>query len=302
MKNKYSNSQYILLLFSTFIMFISTCSKEKTSDCYGNFEAKEIMVSTEIQGKLLQESFEEGSALAKGEKVAIVDTSFLDIQREKINENIKALEAKVENVGRQIQVRKEKKKNLMIEKRRVQNLYQDSAMTEQQWDNITGKLRVVKAEIKAMQSKLEEVKHSKMSMLKQMEEIEEKITRCYVKNPIEGRVLEQYVREHEIVKTGAPLYKIADLSTMYLRAYVSGAQLSHVDIGQQVQVFFDKNENQNYSVPGTITWIADEAEFTPKKIQTKERRIDLVYAIKVKVKNNKGRIKIGMPGEVEFKE
>ena len=154
--------------------------------------------------------------------------------------------------------------------------------------------------MKSLQSQ-KEVVYSELNTLDvQLKQINENISKCYISNPVKGTVLNRYVEKGELVIPGKPLYKIADLNELDLKVYVSGAQVPHVKIGQNVEVLIDEDEKTNASLEGIITWISDQAEFTPKIIQTKEERVNLVYAVKVKVKND-GRLKIGMPGEVNFK-
>ena len=166
-------------------------------------------------------------------------------------------------------------------------------------DDIEGKLDVVNNQIKSTRVQKNSVYAELSALDAQLDMLRDQLKKCHVVNPIDGSVLEQFVEQYELVATGKSIYKIADLSTMDLRVYVSGAQLPHIKIGQKVTVFMDQSKRTNRELEGEVSWISSKAEFTPKIIQTKEERVDLVYAVKVKVKND-GSIKIGMPGEIKF--
>jgi len=185
----------------------------------------------------------------------------------------------------------------------LENLFKDGAATQKQLDDINGQLDVIESSIIATKTGLNTANTGLLSELKplraQLKSIEDKIDKCLVKAPIDGTVLVKYVMQGEFAVMGKPLFKIADLNNIYLRAYLSGGQLAKAKLGDKVTVLIDKGENDYYKYPGTITWISANAEFTPKIVQTKEQRVNMVYAVKVLVKND-GKIKIGMPGEFRF--
>lgn len=287
------------VIFIILVLLIGCSSQNSKSDAFGNFEADETIISAQNSGEILELDIEEGENLEKGKQVAVIDTTQLVLQREQIKQQIAGLKVSISTIERKIQVQKEQRRNLKIEKERLKKLKQDSAATDKQWDQIMGQLRVNEANLKAISSEKEKIYHNIKASKAQLRQINDKIEKCYVKNPIDGTILEKYINQYEVTAPGRPLYKIANLDRVYLRAYVSGAQLPEIKIGDQVTVIIDKNETENQSLSGKITWIADHAEFTPKIIQTKDVRVDLVYAIKVLVEND-GRIKIGMPGEVVF--
>lgn len=282
------------------IIFTACNSNNKESDAYGNFESREIIVSAQSQGEILSMDLEEGETLQAGKLIGWIDTSMLTVKREQLKTQKGSLNAKLSNINAQAEVQKEQIESLLIEKKRIEKLLEEEAATEQQFDEIQGKLNVARKRLESIHTQKQSV-YSEMEVLeKRIKEVNTQIDKCKIINPIKGTVLEKYLEPSEIAAPGKAIYKIADLSQMTLRVYISGAQLPHVNIGQEVEVLIDKNEKENQKLGGTVSWISPKAEFTPKIIQTKEERVDLVYAVKIRVKND-GRIKIGMPGEVNFK-
>ena len=282
------------------LILLTGCSSNNgKSDAYGNFESREVMVSAQSQGEILSMNLQEGETLQAGKLVGWIDTSLLAVKREQLQTQKSSLNAKMDNIEAQAEVQKEQIKSLITEKQRIESLLKEDAATDQQFDDIQGKLNVARKSLESINTQKKSV-FSEMHVLeKQIKEVNTQMDKCKIKNPIKGTVLEKYLEPSEIAAPGKAIYKIADLSEMILRVYISGAQLPHVKIGQEVEVLMDKNEEENQKLKGTVSWISPEAEFTPKIIQTKEERVDLVYAVKVRVKND-GRIKIGMPGEVNF--
>jgi len=197
-------------------------------------------------------------------------------------------------------VQKQQKSNLEIDKARLEKLYKDGAATKKQLDDINAAINLVDKQILSIQTQNGSVGDELTGLDKQIAQIDQNIIKSHLVNPLKGTVLDKYMMQNELVTPGKSLYKIADLNTIYLRVYVSEAQLSSVKLGQTVEVLIDKGNNEMGKYEGLVTWISSTAEFTPKIIQTKEERVNLVYAVKVKVKND-GALKIGMPGEVNFK-
>ena len=186
-----------------------------------------------------------------------------------------------------------------MDKERIEKLLKDGAATKKQLDDINGRIDLVNSQIASIKTQNVSVISELEVVNTQISQVEESINKCNIKNPIEGIVLEKYAEENEITTFGKPLYKIADMHEMILRVYVSGSQLPQIKIGQEVEVLIDKDAKSNTKFSGIISWISESAEFTPKIIQTKEERVNMVYAVKVKVQND-GSLKIGMPGEVNF--
>lgn len=296
------NFKYIFSLIMM-LSIISCDSNENGSDAYGNFEATEIMVSSEMPGKIISYSVEEGQTLKKDQLVAVIDTILLDKQKDLIKASIQAVKSKRQNSKPEIDVIVEQKSHLLNERKRLVKLFQGNAATQKQLDDLDAQIRVLDKKIIAVKNKTKDVNFSVSSQTApldaQMEQVKEQIIKSSVLNPIDGQVLSVYKRQGEVTAPGLPLYKIADLSTINLKAYVSGLQLPKIKLNQEVTVLIDESKDTNRSIKGNIVWISDKAEFTPKTIQTKEERVIQVYAIKVKVVND-GSIKIGMPGEIVF--
>lgn len=295
--NKYQ--YYILVL----LPWLYGCSgNNDKADAYGNFEAVEVIISSEANGKLLSFKLEEGEQLTNGQVLGYVDSVQLYLNKKQLEASIGAIKSKTQNVQVQIDVLENQKENLLREKNRIERLLADSAATRKQYDDIIGDLDVVEKKIVATKSQLNTTNRGILSEIKPLEvkiqQIDDQLRKCIIRNPNEGTVLTKFAFENEITAFGKPLYKIADLEDITLRAYVSGNQLANVKIGQEVRVKVDQDEGEK-EFTGKITWISANAEFTPKVIQTKEERVNLVYAFKVLVRNN-GELKIGMPGEVYF--
>lgn len=293
-----------LLIPLLIITVLSACeAPEETADAYGNFEARELLVSAETSGKIIQLDVEEGQRLEKGQLVAIIDTTQLHLKKLQLQASIQTVSGKTQDAQPQIEVLQEQKKNLLREKKRVEALLEDKAATPKQLDDILGQIDVVEKQIAATEAQNQTFNKGLLGEIDpiriQIAQIEDQLDKSYVHNPIGGTVLLKMAEPSEFTGAGKPLYKIANLEELELRAYVSGAQLPHVQIGETVEVYIDEDENENKQYSGTVSWISSQAEFTPKIVQTKEERVNLVYAVKIKVKND-GALKIGMPGEVIF--
>lgn len=288
------------VFFIIAVALLSACSGNKNkSDAYGTFESTEVTISTESAGKLIYFKVDEGQELKKGDTIALVDTIQLALRRDELIAQKKSISTKSDNVTAQINVIEEQKKTSQIEKDRLEKLFKDGAATQQQLDNINGVMAVYDKQISSIGTQNAPVLNEVAAYVKQIAQLNDLIKRSLIINPDDGTVLTKYAEANEVVTMGKPLYKIANLSDIYLRVYVSGSQLPQIKLGQKVKVFVDKNEKENKEYEGIITWISSSSEFTPKIIQTKEERVNLVYAVKVKVKND-GFLKIGMPGEVKF--
>lgn len=283
-----------------FPLVLAACNvNNNDSDAYGNFESKGIIISAEAQGKIIELNVEEGEKLVKGQSLGFIDAVSLTIQKEQLFAQKQAIASKIKNVKAQIAVQEEQKTILNTEKERIEKLYNDNAATKQQFDDINGKFIIIEKQIAATKTQLPSIAREMEVVDKQVKLIDEQISRTEIINPVDGTVMEKYLEENEIAITGKALYKIARLDEIDLRVYVSGAQLPNVKIGQSVKVYVDKDAESNQEYDGKVFWISDQAEFTPKIIQTKEERVNMVYAVKIKVKND-GKIKIGMPGEIKF--
>ncbi len=283
-------------IFSIAILMLSCGNDNEKADGYGNFEATEITVSAENNGKLMSFNITEGQNLEKGKLVGFIDTIPLSLSREQLIVSKKVVASKSKGVLSQITVLKSKLKTANTNKVRIQNLIKDNAGTQKQLDDINGEIDVLNQQIRSIEIQNAPVVNELKSIDVQLLQIEDKIEKSKITNPVNGTVLVKYAEPDEITAFGKPLYKIADLSTMQLRVYVSEPQLPNIKIGQEVTVKIDSGEEMK-SYSGKISWIASEAEFTPKIIQTKEERVALVYAVKIDVIND-GSLKIGMPAEM----
>lgn len=291
MKNKI----YILTLI--IITTILSCGNSNDkADGYGNFEATEITISAENNGKLMQFDVNEGNTLEKEQFIGYIDTIPLALKREQLEVSKAVISSKSKGVLSQIAVLNSKLRTAYTNKTRTENLIKDKAGTQKQLDDISGEIDVIKNQIRSVEIQNAPVVNELKSIDVQLKQIDDQIEKSKIVNPVKGTVLTKYAEPNEITAFGKPLYKIADLSTMQLRVYISETQLANIKIGQEVTVKIDDAKDMK-SYKGTISWMASEAEFTPKIIQTKEERVALVYAVKVDVKND-GSLKIGMPAEL----
>jgi len=272
-------------------------------DASGTFEAVEVIVSSEVTGTLEALSVEEGSVAEEGQPVGWIDSTQLYLKKKQLLAQIDAILSRRPDVATQVASYRVQLETAEREKVRVENLFKADAATQKQVDDANSQVAVTRRQMDAHRSSLDVSSQALVSetlpLSAQVEQIEDQLRRCRIVNPMRGTILAQYAEAHELVTPGKPLYKIADISTLELRAYVTGSQLPGLTLDQQVKVFIDDGNGGYKEYPGTVTWISSKAEFTPKTIQTKEERADLVYAVKVKVKND-GHLKIGMYGEVKF--
>lgn len=286
-------------VFIGFVMLWGCSSENDLSDAYGNFEANETIISSEANGKIMEFSIDEGQRLDKGYIVGYIDTTQLHLKKMQVLAQKKTLKTKFSNIFAQVDVLKEQKAVAMKNYVRIKKMFEEKAATAQQLDDIEGKIEVIDKQIAQVQTQNSTVMNEMETIEIQIAQIQDMIDKSIIINPVEGTVLSTYVEPFEITGQGKPLYKIADLDNLILRAYFSGSQLPDLIIGNKVKVLIDKDNKTNQSYEGEIIWVASEAEFTPKMIQTKEERVTQVYAVKIKVKND-GKIKIGMPGEVDL--
>jgi HlyD family secretion protein len=300
------------------ISFLSGCNWNKNnSDASGTFEADEVIVSSEVPGKILILNIDEGSVIAKDSTVGIIDSVPLLLQKAQLEASINSLrmktmdvEPQVKFLEEQIATQKIQLADLINERDRTIRLIKADAATTKQLDDYNNQIEVLKKQIDVNMQQINVQKTSVgtqnstvMSeyrpLTRSVAQIEDQLNRTYIKNPVNGTVLTKYAMAGEYTTVGKALYKIADLSVITLRAYITGTQISQVKLNQTVKVLVDSSEGGYRHYSGVITWISDKAEFTPKTIQTKDERANLVYAIKIHVIND-GFLKIGMYGEVKF--
>ncbi|PID93926.1 MAG: HlyD family secretion protein [Bacteroidetes bacterium] len=289
------------LLFVSCLLFFTACdTKHPRSDAYGTFTAEKIMVSAMANGKIVYTDYREGAILEKGTLVAIVDTTDLVLQIKQLHSRIKAVNTQLGQIDAQADVQQQQMTNLSLDIQRVQRLIPDGAATQKQLDDLQGAMRLLEKQRAATLSQKEAIRAEINSLRVQEERTAKALKDCYVYNPSPGTVLAALAHEGELATFGRALYTLSDLSVVELKAFVSGAQLPGIAIGQKVEVLVDdRAANQLRKMPGEVVYIAESAEFTPKIIQTREDRVTLVYAVKVRVVND-GSLKIGMPGEVNF--
>ncbi len=292
--------KHLKIAFLCTVILLASCTKDgEKSDAYGNFEATEINVSAQAQGEIMQLQLEEGIILEANAILGWIDTTDLSLKKQQLQAQKLAVAARITNFEAQIAVYGQQRKNADRDLDRIEKMLQEGAATQKQMDDMSGQIEVIDKQIKAVKSQETSVYREIDAIKKQIDQIDEAIKKSIIINPVKGTVLTKYMNAHEIAAPGKAIYKIADLDQMKLKVYVSGDQLPNIKIGQKVEVLIDKNARENTSLSGEVSWISESAEFTPKIIQTKEERVNLVYAVKILV-NNDGTLKIGMPGEVNF--
>jgi membrane fusion protein YbhG len=302
------------------ILFLTACNRDQNKfDASGTFEADEVIVSAAASGKILSLDIDEGSMIAKDSVVGLVDPTDISLQKQQVQASISALSEKTSDATPQVKmlqdqltVQQTQLDNLLHEQARTENLLKEDAATKKQLDDINFQIESIKRQMNVTQQQINVQRNNIATqnrgilsegkpLEKRAEQLQEQLNKTNIRNPVSGTVITKYAEVGEITSNGKPLYKIADLSTLNLRAYVTGDQLPEIKLGQTVTVFIDSGAKHYRKLPGTITWVSDKAEFTPKTIQTKDERANLVYAMKVKVKND-GYLKIGMYGEVKFNQ
>jgi len=291
---------YVALLLSG----ITSCKEEKKNyDASGSFEAVETLIAAEASGQLQKLNIEEGQSLDSGQVVGYIDSTQLHLSKLQLQQSKKTILSGRPQTNLQVESLKTELANAVSDRDRIDNLVKGGVASQKQLDDANAKISTLQARIKAQESSLEistsSINEQGSGVDAQMREINDQLQKCVVVNPVKGTVLTKYAEQYEMAVLGKPLYKIADLSTIILRAYITGDQLQQVKTGQQVKVFTDDGKGGFNETDGVITWINDKAEFTPKTIQTKNERANLVYAIKVRVRNN-GYLKIGMYGQVSW--
>ncbi|PSL21556.1 HlyD family secretion protein [Dyadobacter jiangsuensis] len=292
--------------------------KENPYDASGTFEAVETIVSAEATGRIMALDLEEGQQLKAGQVVGYIDSLQLSLRKKQLEAQIRATGSRLPDIVAQTNVYKQqiavsqvRLDNLLHEQKRIQNLLKADAATPKQLDDINAQVEELQkqldvirkqdaAQTSVLKTQTSGLRADVQPLVVQIEQINDQLAKTKIVNEVNGTVLTKYAEANEVAAAGKPLYKIADLSTIILRAYVTGDQLTGIKLNQQVTVLVDSAGGQYRQLPGTIEWISNKAEFTPKTIQTKDERANLVYAVKIRVKND-GYLKIGMYGEVALK-
>jgi HlyD family secretion protein len=292
-------ARFVITILTVMMISASCSNKNGETDAYGNFEADEVIISAQAQGEILSVEVAEGSNVEKGQLICTIDSTLPMIKQAQLLAQQSVINARLKNLAAQLRVQEEQRINLAREVERTEKLFMDHAATQQQFDEITGKLKVLDLQTEAIRSQKSIIQGEKLVLSAQLDELANTLAKCHVISPIKGTVLEQYVESGELVNPGKNLIKLANVEEMELRVYISGSQLSSIAIGDSATIFIDSKDESLELMRGTVSWIASQVEFTPKIIQTREERINMVYAVKIRVRNE-GRLKIGMPGEVAF--
>lgn len=271
------------------------------SDAFGNFEAIETKISAMASGTLLYLNVEEGQKVSKGEMVGLIDTTNLHLKNEQLRASYQAALSRKPSIAAQVETLEEQRKNAQRELERFGKLSEKGAASQKQVDDLRYQVNVLSKQINSVNTQNDQLTQELKVIKAQIAQVEQQIADSRIIAPVSGTTLVRLVEPHELVAVGSPLFRIADLDTLILKVYVSGSQLDDIKLGQDVRVLIDKDKNQFGAYSATISWISSEAEFTPKTIQTREERTDLVYAVKLKTPNPEGILKIGMPAEVIFK-
>ncbi len=292
--------------WSLAILFtLSSCGKsEKDFDAAGTFEATEVVVSAEAMGKIMQFDAVEGQQLTENQIVGYIDSTQLYLKKRQLIASQKALQSRRPDIQKQIATLEQQITTAKSERKRFENLVNANATNTKQLDDINAQIAVLEKQLAATKSTLETTNNGisgdNEALQIQIEQIEDQLAKCHFSSPISGTVLTKYAEKGELASPGKALFKIADVNNMILRAYIVNSQLSEIKIGQKVKVFADSGEDNQKEYEGTISWISSKSEFTPKTIATRDERANMVYAVKISVKND-GFLKIGMYGNVQLK-
>lgn len=278
-----------------------SCGNKETFDAQGSFEATEVIVSSEATGRILSLDTEEGRMVRQNETIGEIDSIQLHLQRKQLIAQQSALIGSRPDVQKQVASLKEQIGKQKSELQRIKNMLDDGAATQKQYDDTEAHIRVLESQLEATLSTLDKntvtINNNAAALEAQIAALDDRISKCRISSPINGTVLVKYAKAGEFAAAGKPLLKVADLENMYLRAYFTSEQLSKIKLGDNVTVIADFGGNERYEYEGEIKWISEESEFTPKTIQTRSSRANLVYAVKIAVKND-GKLKIGLAGEV----
>lgn len=291
------------IAYIAILMLTASCGKQTTFDAQGTFEATEIVVSSEATGKILHFEAEEGTLVEAGQQVGAMDSLQLHLQRKQLIAQQSALLNSRPDIKKQMSSLREQIAKQKSELQRVENMLRDGAATQKQHDDINAHIRVLEGQLEATLSTLGKntasINDNSASLEAQIAALDDRIAKCHIIAPTNGTVLVKYAEAGELATVGKPLMKIANLEKIYLRAYFTSDQLANIRLGDTVKVIADFGGDEQHEYEGRIAWISSESEFTPKNIQTKDSRANLVYAVKIAVKND-GRLKIGLTGEVRL--
>ncbi|MEI6349052.1 MAG: HlyD family efflux transporter periplasmic adaptor subunit [Bacteroidota bacterium] len=287
------------IFLPSLLLMVGCSNNDNQWDAQGQFEATEVMVASEASGKIMEFSIEEGQTLAQNQVYGYIDTMQLCLKKQQLHASILSILSRNSNIKAQITVIDEQIINLKREQMRMVRLIKESAGTQKQLDDINGQIVVLEKQKEATTTNFAQLNAETAPLQSQIDQLNDQIQKSIIKSPISGTVISKYAEKGEIAAFNKALFKIANLTEMTLKAYATAEQLSSIKHGQKVTVLIDTDGKNYKKLEGTISWISDKSEFTPKTIQTRNERANLVYAIKIKVKND-GTLRIGMPGEVKF--
>ena len=289
------------VLYIAVSLLAIACSKEAEFDAQGTFEATEVVVSSEATGRILNFDIEEGTTIVANQAIGTIDSLQLHLQRKQLIAQQSALLTSRPDVKKQVASLREQIVKQKSELRRVDNMLSDGAATQKQKDDIEAQIKILESQLDATLSTLSKntstINDNSVALEAQIAALDDRISKCSILSPVGGTVLVKYAEAGELASVGKPLMKIADLQNIYLRAYFTSDQLANIKLGDEVKVIADFGGEERYDYTGRVAWISSESEFTPKTIQTKDSRANLVYAVKIAVEND-GRLKIGLAGEV----
>lgn len=289
------------IVYIAAVVLAASCGTEAEFDAQGTFEATEVIVSSEATGRILNFEVEEGMAVEANQMVGAIDSVQLHLQRKQLVAQQSALLGSRPDVKKQVAALREQIAKQNEELRRVENMLKDGAATKKQKDDIEAQIKILESQLDATLSTLDKntstINNNSAALEAQIAALDDRISKCRIISPVGGTVLVKYAEAGELASVGKPLMKIADLDNIYLRAYFTSDQLAKVNLGDEVKVVADFGGEERYDYTGRVAWISSESEFTPKTIQTKDSRANLVYAVKIAVEND-GRLKIGLAGEV----
>jgi HlyD family secretion protein len=288
-----------LFLIIPAVLLTACNNKSDQADAYGNFEATEVIVSAETSGRILKFDITEGTEIDKGSEIALIDTTLFHLQKGEIDAGMKGVRTRISSINAQNDILTQQIDNLNVNIARIENMLKDDAATKKQYDDLAGQVAVLEKQIAANNTQKASIAAEISVYESKKATLNEQVVRSCVKSPLKGTVIEKYAEAGEMAAAGKPLVKIADLSVIKLKVYVSGAQLGSIRTGQEVTVRIDKGKKDYSTFTGKISYISGKAEFTPKIIQTKEERVTFVYAVTIDVIND-GSMKSGMPGEAIF--
>lgn len=297
------NMKSAVYLLGLAVLLFSCHNEDGEYDATGVFETTEIIVSAQGTGEIMRFDIDEGKTVDAEVELGYIDTVQLSLKKQELLANLEATDSRRYDVARQIASLREEIATQKREQQRYQNLVQAKAANQKQLDDINARLATLEKQLAAQTETLENGNRTVSGQVRMLEaqlaQVEDQIGKCRISSPINGTILSKYAEAGELASQGRALFKVGDIVNMYLRAYITADQLTELKIGQSVRVFADEGESRRREYAGTVSWISDKAEFTPKTIQTRDERANLVYAVKIQIQND-GFVKRGMYGEIKI--